>query len=212
MKLFAIHPNVVKKLDGTQTQFVSVTPIFNTDMYGWYRKLWVSEFTLANTYTEYEQYINYRVMRYSDDSRRNLSSSESSKPILYPLYLVLFIMAQMGGLYQFLYLLFGTMMHKYVRLSSYQELIKAVYLNMTQKMQEMNDLSASFERNLNYEKQAENYNYRKVANHSDKSIKVDQDYEGGALDEDNIYSQKIERKRKISQKLFNSKDIWYSIF
>lgn len=166
-----------------------------------------TEFQLADTYTEYEQFINYQVFSYEDDTRRNLSDSSDSKLLMPPVYLVLFIMAQLGGLYHFLHLVVGTIMHKYVQISSYQELIKAIYTSTKKNSPKLPDLSESFNQEIGGSPEDQNkFNYQKVVNNDNSN--QEQMYEGGSIEGDSQVDQELERKRKKpSAKLFGSKDI-----
>lgn len=95
---FSIRTNIVKFLNGTTQKFYTVERKHISDEWLYLTIIHRSHFELSNEYTEYEQFVNHRVIR--DESRRALHSQSHSELLMSPLYLILFSIALFGGLYQ----------------------------------------------------------------------------------------------------------------
>lgn len=100
---YKLLPNSITKFDNSKIAFPEVS--FFGSSHQAYGAILATRviFSLAQEYREYEQYVDYQPYF---DSSRNLSS-ENEKKKMPPQYFILYILAQVGGLYIFLKILFG---------------------------------------------------------------------------------------------------------
>ena len=87
-------------------------------------------------YTQYDQYINYQI---SSSGRLLSSLSNSDEKIMPDYYLAFYIMAQFGGLYAFLHLLFGIFMNRWTEQNLKQSLISNMK-DLTQSKRKLRNL------------------------------------------------------------------------
>ena len=138
-KTYKMKQNKVKKLDGSIEQFVSyeAKEVLYYDLTSVLASFY---FEMADNYDYYETYIDYqpvidsssrRNLEQHDSSARNLEQEESSsnKDLMSGGYFVFFVMAQMGGLYTFLKLVFGLFVHHFNTQSLNHKIMNQVHEN-----------------------------------------------------------------------------------
>ena len=144
--LFKIQRHFLNKLDGsTQTFFTAELLYFRYDEIT-VLSFYASIFILHHEYIQYDQYIDYRL---SPSTRRlNSESSTKNDSIMPGHYFVFYIMAQCGGLYVFLHLVFGLFMNRWTEQHFKQTLMNELYSNIEAKSKSRNQvLSRQAERN-----------------------------------------------------------------
>ena len=103
-------------------------------------------FTLHHEYIQYDQYVDYR----NSPTSRRLNNEESNKndDIMPAYYFVFYIMAQFGGLYVFLHLVFGLFMNRWTEQHFKQALVNELHSSIEAKNRLRNQaLSDQAERN-----------------------------------------------------------------
>ena len=142
-KTYKMKQNKVKKLDGSIEQFVSYEAKevlyydLNTSILASFY------FEMDDNYDYYETYIDYQPV--IDSSTRNLEQQESSdnKDLMSGGYFAFFMMAQMGGLYTFLKLVFGLFVNHFNTQSLYHAILNQVHESNINSKEEENDHSES---------------------------------------------------------------------
>lgn len=117
---YYLNPNLVVKLDGTSEMFFSYEMLNWNELNVYFIPFYQMTFYLGYKYTVYTQYVNYRIM--SGASGTLLEAGNKMSQI----YTIGYLLAQFGGFYCALHILFGMYMHKYVENSYQQDIVNAV--------------------------------------------------------------------------------------
>ena len=159
-RLNYLEPNLVVMANGTGAEFFTIqygeqlSFDFDSGQY-----ILIDTYQLGNSFNLYEQYINYVV---DVSTRRNLNLAdlhqtkcvseetppprvlESSKEELMSTeYFIFYFMAQLGGLYSFLVLIFGIVVGHIASRSFEQDVINSVYYYSFKTKQSMNSMKHS---------------------------------------------------------------------
>ena len=137
IKSLNLKQNRVKQLDGSIELFVSYENGIESNVVADSQFLSTFIFEMADNYDYYETYIDYqpvinsslRNLQQDESSTRNLEQEESSssKDLMSSEYFAFFVMAQMGGLYTFLKLVFGLFVHHFNTQSLNHNIMNSVY-------------------------------------------------------------------------------------
>ena len=128
-----VQRNVVNMIDGSTRVFyktvqvsVDVADFSFFDFYGVY-------FFLHHEYVQYDQYIDYQI---SPTTRRlNSGNTAGNEEIMPSYYFAFYILAQFGGLYAFLHLVFGFFMNRWTEQHLKQAFVNELYSSIEIKNQ-----------------------------------------------------------------------------
>ena len=120
-----VKRNVVNMLDGSTRTFYT-TDFSSIDSSGVpISTLFRANFMLDHEYTQYDQYVNYRI---SQTGRMlNSENSSNNENIMSGHYFAFYILAQFGGLYAFLHLFFGFFMSKWTEQHLKLTIVNEIY-------------------------------------------------------------------------------------